>query len=118
MNIKPTTKTFQKFAATDQYTLIEQSANWEVVLKFSVLVYFEMHVISLSSDSGNNSLMNLQSIFGHNGEKLVHNRINFGSLLKSIIDNLKGIIGSGLVEFTFITDAIYMLADLLSPTYL
>ena len=37
-----------KTVGTDQYSLIEQSgdnANWQVVLTFSALNYFEMHIV-------------------------------------------------------------------------
>ena len=68
-----------------------------MVLKFSSLNHFEMHVIGLSSDSGNNNLMNLWSIFGHNQAKLGHNRENFGPLLKSVMGTLISIIGLGLL---------------------
>ena len=56
VNTKRATKTFQNSVATDLYTLTEQSVNWQVVF---ALYYFEMHVIGLSLDSGNNNLMNL-----------------------------------------------------------
>ena len=55
-------KGFQKSIGTDRYNLIEQSdkyVNWQVVLKFSALNCFEMHVvreIGLSSHSDDSKL--------------------------------------------------------------
>ena len=62
---------------TDQYTLIEHSGNYskrQVVLNFSALNCFEMHVVhGLSSHLGNSDIMNLYytaylSILGKNFE--------------------------------------------------
>lgn len=63
VNTKLANKTFQNSVATVQYTLIEHSASWQVFLKFSAL---EMHVLGLSSYSGNSNLMSLWRIMEHN----------------------------------------------------